>query len=192
MPVSQFVGDLGDIQGKLVRSLAGAGSLGVDLLGGITPTIKVADATVPGNVQFRGKRFAYGESVAAGVGFKSRLVVQNQVAVTYDRIYLGAAAASVCRIAVVASTVTKPYVPVLTVTRWSEQRQVSADLAPLLTLPFLADAGTPGDTLWTGYVPAASTLLVPILIHCPANSQLSISCELVNTVFVGSFEGYIY
>ena len=190
--VSKFVGDLGDIQAKLVKSLAGAGSLGVDLNGNVMPTILVGDATSPGNAQFRGKRFGYGESIAAAGGFKSRLVVQNQVPVVIDGVWLGCAAAAVCRVAVVAANAGKPYAPANVVTRWAEQRQESQDLAPILTTPFNADALTPGDTMWTGYVGATVQLSVMQGLHLPSNSQLIISCELVNTAFVGSFTGYIY
>lgn len=189
---TRFVGDLGDIQAKLVRSLAGAGSLGVDLQGNIVPTILVADATVPGNTQFRGKRFAYAESIAAVAAFTGKLVVQNQVAVTIDRLWIGAGTAQLMRIAVVAANVGKPYAPAAVNTRWAEQRLESTDVAPLLTVGVASDAASPGDTLWLGYSGAAQTQTVELLIHLPANSQLILQGLTVNTIVVAGFTGYVY
>lgn len=187
-----YPGPLGDIEARMARTLKQVGRLPATASGELLPVVIASDALAPGNPVTSGRRFSFAVSIAAAAANFGVLAIAPGTDIVIEQFWLSSAAATVGRIAVQGVDEAKTYVPNAANVTWLENLTRGLDVAPALTLADNGSALQAGHTLWLGYLPTTTQVLVNLPSHYPAGTLIIVQSLLINTIFVAGFQGYLY
>lgn len=189
---SRVISALGDFESRLRRVLGLVGEVGAQFTPSMTSVLIAGDLAGPGNTEYKGKRFSYGQLVTvAGIG---RVGLRAIDSIVIERLVIDCFMASNGSVTVRKSVGAQIGTYPTRAVGWRDRMVSDTDIAPVETTATLQADSTQGVELLVNTVNTASSR-APIELHnifLAAGNQLYVRPSQACTVFSWSFEGYVY
>jgi len=190
---ARVISALGDFESRLRRALGLVGEVGAQFTPTLQSVLIAGNLDAPGNPEYRGKRFSWGQGNAA-TGAAGRFgiraldsVVLTRVRFTCQMATLGTVTA---RKSVGATIGTYP----LREVGWRDRMASDTDVAPIETVSTIQASSTQGALLgqWTCQTGGPAPVQELTDIFLAAGNQFYLNVNQACTSFGWQFEGYVY